>query len=411
MPAVNYIYSVSADTLNGKVNTLTLSQEIGYSTITIALDHINVAGDVLNIWFKAALASLELTTLSAVLMVHSGTMGVSDTPDTIVAQLTMEGRNLLARAKLGNIVYRQVGWQIGRGGYVANRPVKVTPFIDDSSEAVGYFEIVDNTAWALGTYISLNGKWFIYGTHFVEGGTADLTIQNIYNAILDSTDTKHYQIVAPIIDPLYPNRLYIQSLMTGSISNSYPLLAYHVGSHINFGITYTYTVTTASATAGATYTNNGYVYTVQEDITGGTTLKCTGTGIPTTSGVLTKTSGAGDATVTFSAFVTPTSSPMAGGVSAALEDPSWPIPPALSPYTGTEGLIEIPSSTSLSFMSRVGEGTAGIGAYGELGLWVEILNSSYTPEIGKQVLFAMSHFPIQPKTDRTILTFRVVVSF
>jgi hypothetical protein len=340
MPAVQYTYSVAADTLNGKVNKTTLSQDIAASTITIALDHIVVTGDVLDIWFKASLTSLEITTVSDILAAHQGNMGVADSPDTIIAQLTLEGRNLLARAKLGNVVYRQLGWQLGRAGYQADRPVKVTPFVDNSSESMGYYELVDNTTWAIGTYISLNGKWFIYGTHFIEGATPALTIENIFNAILDSKDPAHYQIVAPVIDPLYPERLYIQSLMTGEVGNSYPLIVYHVGATINFNVT-----------------------------------------------------------------------PMSGGMSATLEDPSWPLPPTLAPYSGTEGLIEIPSSTSLSFLSRVGEGTAGIGAYGELGLWVEILDSSYASEIGNQVLYAMSHFPIQPKTDRSIITFRTVISF
>jgi hypothetical protein len=340
MASVNYIYSVSADTLNGKVNSVTLSQEIASSSITIALDYINVVGDVLNIWFKAAITLLEETTLSDLLAAHSGTMGVADTPDTITAQLTLEGRNLLARAKLGNIVYRQIGWQLGRGGYISDRPVKVTSFLDNSAEASGYFELLDNSTWAIGTYISLNGKWFVYGTHFLEGLTPELTIQNLYNAILDSTDPLHYQIVYPQIDPLYPTRLYIHSLMTGEIGNSYPLTVYHVGATINFSV-----------------------------------------------------------------------STMLGGASAGLEDPSWPVPPILAPFISDEGLIEMPATTAVSFMSRVGEGTAGMGAYGELGLWVEILDSSFPLEIGNKVLFAMSHFPIQPKTDRTIVTFRVVVSF
>lgn len=340
MASVDYIYSVVADTLNGKVNTITLAQEIAESTITIALDHIDVVGDVLNIWFKASLAPAEITTLGVVLAAHNGNLGVADTPDTITAQLTLQGRNLLARAKLGNIVYRQIGWQLGRGGYMSDRPVKVTPFTDLSAQAQGYFDIIDNTTWNIGTYISLNGKWFIYGTHFVEGLTPAITVQNIYNAILDSTDPRHYQIVVPVIDPAYPDRLYIQNMIVGDIGNSYPISFYQVGVTINFDV-----------------------------------------------------------------------SPMAGGVNAALEDAAYPIPPALAAYLGTDGLIEVPSPTSLSFMSRIGEGTNGLGAYGELGLWVEILNSNFTPEISDKVLFATAHFPIQPKTDRTILTFRIVLCF
>lgn len=341
MASVNYIYSVVADTLNGKVNPITLKQEIANSSIiTIALDHIDVVGDVLNVWFRAALVGIEETELTAIIAAHTGTLGVSDTPDTIIAQLTLEGRNLLARAKLGDVVYRQHGWQLGRGGYFTDRPVKITPITDNGSEALGYIDLIDNSSWNNGTYISLNGKWFIYGTHFLEGTTPDVTIRNIKNAILDSTDSRHYRLVLPVIDPLYPERLYIQSLLTGSVGNNYDISVYHVGAATNFSVM-----------------------------------------------------------------------PMSGGISATLEDASWPTPPIIAPFSGTEGLIEVPASTAVSFMSRVGEGISGLGAYGELGLWVEILDSSYPDEIGNYVLFAMSHFPIQPKTDRTILTFRIVVSF
>jgi len=64
---------------------------------------------------------------------------------------------------------------------------------------------------------------------------------------------------------------------------------------------YTFTVTAANATVGATYTNNGYTFTVSATIAGGVTLVCAGTGAPASSGTLTKASGTGDATITFSA--------------------------------------------------------------------------------------------------------------
>jgi len=69
--------------------------------------------------------------------------------------------------------------------------------------------------------------------------------------------------------------------------------------------TYSYTVTSANATAGAVYTNNGNSFIVNSTIAGGTTLTSTGTLAPTASGTLTKASGTGDATITFSAFGTP----------------------------------------------------------------------------------------------------------
>jgi hypothetical protein len=64
-----------------------------------------------------------------------------------------------------------------------------------------------------------------------------------------------------------------------------------------------FTVTAANATAGATYTNNGQTFTVDATIAGGTTLNCTmQTSLrPQASGTLTKASGTGDNTITFSA--------------------------------------------------------------------------------------------------------------
>lgn len=67
-----------------------------------------------------------------------------------------------------------------------------------------------------------------------------------------------------------------------------------------FSVRYTFTVTAANATAGATYTNNSQTFTVLTTISGGTTLVCSGTNNPTASGTLTKATGTGDATITFS---------------------------------------------------------------------------------------------------------------
>ena len=72
-----------------------------------------------------------------------------------------------------------------------------------------------------------------------------------------------------------------------------------------------FSVTSANATVGATYTNNSNTYTVQGTISAGTTLYMSGTGA-TSGSTLTKSSGTGDATITFSSklatatYTTPT---------------------------------------------------------------------------------------------------------
>lgn len=64
---------------------------------------------------------------------------------------------------------------------------------------------------------------------------------------------------------------------------------------------YTFTITAGNATLAATYTNNGNTYTVAKTVAAGTTVVMTGAAAPAASGTLTKTTGTGDATLTFSA--------------------------------------------------------------------------------------------------------------
>lgn len=64
---------------------------------------------------------------------------------------------------------------------------------------------------------------------------------------------------------------------------------------------YMFTVTSANATVGDTYTNNGVTYTVKKTLTAGTKLYTTALASSVTSGsTLTRASGTGDATITFS---------------------------------------------------------------------------------------------------------------
>lgn len=71
-------------------------------------------------------------------------------------------------------------------------------------------------------------------------------------------------------------------------------------------IVYNFMVAAANATAGATYTNNGATFAVQSTISGGKVLKMKATGgSPAASGTLTRTSGSGDALITFYAVRAP----------------------------------------------------------------------------------------------------------
>lgn len=65
-----------------------------------------------------------------------------------------------------------------------------------------------------------------------------------------------------------------------------------------------FTVAAANASAGAVYSNNGQEFIVLQTIVAGTTLVTSYNGAPLSSGTLSKVSGSGDATITFSAFTT-----------------------------------------------------------------------------------------------------------
>lgn len=69
---------------------------------------------------------------------------------------------------------------------------------------------------------------------------------------------------------------------------------------------YLFTISTSTTCAqGDTYTNNGQTFTVQAALSAqsGQVLFCTGTGAPSASGTLTRSSGSGTSSITFTSFV------------------------------------------------------------------------------------------------------------
>lgn len=78
---MSYKYSFNkTDFLNGIINPSRLSQEIGSSAITIALDHTDIDTTMCDIWFKAELSSSEQTTLSGIVIIHTGQVLQADPP-------------------------------------------------------------------------------------------------------------------------------------------------------------------------------------------------------------------------------------------------------------------------------------------------------------------------------------------
>lgn len=77
------------------------------------------------------------------------------------------------------------------------------------------------------------------------------------------------------------------------------------GTAATYNKNYTFVITSGSATVGATYTNNAVTFTVYATVASATQVVMSGSGAPAASGTLTKASGTGDATLTFSQFIAP----------------------------------------------------------------------------------------------------------
>jgi hypothetical protein len=75
---------------NNLVNITRLTSEIQESSITIALDYINVVPTYCDIWFKSELPSADATTLSGVVAAHSGAA-----PDYIEPPVMDDGRPIV----------------------------------------------------------------------------------------------------------------------------------------------------------------------------------------------------------------------------------------------------------------------------------------------------------------------------
>ena len=109
MPTVTkYTYSIADDFPGAAVNTTNLTTEIQASSIATALDRIDTAGDVIDIWFKDALSTADKTTLDndatapsgGLIAAHDNSATVQPPdPVTLSHRLTTDNRLRVAMEK------------------------------------------------------------------------------------------------------------------------------------------------------------------------------------------------------------------------------------------------------------------------------------------------------------------------
>lgn len=118
-----------------------------------------------------------------------------------------------------------------------------------------------------------------------------------------SGDATNYWFSAPFVDQQLGDVLI-------ATNGEDPMIYWNGSGQVKFipagNVNYTFTVTSANATAGAVYSNNGQNFTVVETISSSTVLMANGIGFADVSGTLTKVSGTGDSTITFTSatFIT-----------------------------------------------------------------------------------------------------------
>jgi len=351
----------------------------------------------------------------------------TDPVDTVICQLTEEGRNLLARRKFGSdLLFQQIGWQIGRYGYQYANPVKIEPLVDTPTTSVGYIEVVDNT-FQSGDKLRINGVEFTKGTLWNPGATIPDTVFNITSAIQASTDTRVSNLVIAEVDS-NPNRIKFTSLVTGNVlggrvftfaaatdvdivNDVIPMPGHGFPDAMQFELDTSGVLPAGTLAATSYFVANATTDTFQisSTLNTPTLVDLTSTGVGTIevipTGNLYPINSNETAPLNF--LVTP----MSLGVSTTLIDAAYPVPPTLGEFAMPEGTLEQPTASSVSFVMQIPDGAVGMNAYGELGVWVRVIESRHPLEVGRDVLFAHGHFPIIAKSDRMVCTFRVIINF
>lgn len=127
-----------------------LTQEIQQSVITVALDHINLLGEALSIFFKSDLSNDEISVLNGIVDGHSGELLEQNQlvsvriSEDIVNPKDIDG-SILSRIKV-----TKLGWQFQLHGIEFETSVLNSIYEKDSNlqdynySALKFYELIDN---------------------------------------------------------------------------------------------------------------------------------------------------------------------------------------------------------------------------------------------------------------------------
>lgn len=103
----------------------------------------------------------------------------------------------------------------------------------------------------------------------------------------------------------------------------------------------------------------------------------------------------------------PTQATVPNPAAVALSNQVFPAAPGV--YEPVDR-IERPNDNAIAFLCRLEAGES-LFAIGELGLFGQIVESPVPAEIGTWIMFALMHFPMQAKSDKTVQGYRFALQF
>lgn len=200
MALTKYSFSISNDFPNGVLAADSLDKEIRMSSISIALDSINVVGDTCDIWFKAILPPSDITALNYVIANHKGTPLFSVEKVEVINALKSVHSNIhnkievheTSRIPGTRTYYTGAGddpkniLDVGGGTHFVLRhrigdPLVQYLYLD--------FNVIENETWLHEGYVIWHGAKFDSITfeivpRTVSGTYGENTFYNIYNGFL-----------------------------------------------------------------------------------------------------------------------------------------------------------------------------------------------------------------------------------
>ena len=371
--------------------------------------------------------------------------------DVPVAQFTLAGRNLLARSivprgKLdGNdpdaslVTFKLSGFAVGDGGYSLANPLQLSPINDQTTEALATVAVLDNR-FDVNDAIVINGISFPVGIILVAsgtaiggtenggpttGGTIDLdpntlvsaahigqtlrlvggTLAGLTEQIITNTAI---QIEIGILNPL-SGKSWTQAGGEGTIPDV--TTTWEIYTNAPGANTWVPGNTLGETAENIAAAINGSSHPLIQNVVKATasgdvvSILAIANGDLGNLNTLVELDTGGLGINNFG--ITPGTGFLAGGNSPVLESQKFPAAaPNVEPFFD----IEFPNISAVSLVCRIGLTDANVGL-GELGIYVDIIDSVNPDEIGSRILYAISHFAIVGKNANSNFVTRAITQY